>query len=83
MLKDELLVLWKTLSDYLSKGFIKVSNSPTTTPILFAKKPGNRLCFYIDYCILNSADLVHARYKCCLANNWYWLSGDSLPICIY
>ena len=53
MSKDELLILRKTLSDYLSKGFIKVSNNLITTLILFVKKPGGGLRFYIDYWALN------------------------------
>ena len=38
MSKDELLVLRKTLLDYLSKGFIKVSNNFTIALIFFTKK---------------------------------------------
>ena len=53
MSKDELLVLRKTLSDYLSKGFIRVSNSPAAAPVLFAKKPGGGLRFCVDYRALN------------------------------
>ena len=43
MSKDELLVLQKTLLDYLSKGFIRVSNSLAVALVLFAKKPGEGL----------------------------------------
>jgi hypothetical protein len=53
MSKDELLVLRKTLSDYLGKGFIRVSNSPAAAPVLFAKKPGGGLRFCVDYRALN------------------------------
>ena len=53
MSKDELLVLRKILSDYLSKGFIRVSNSSAAAPVLFAKKPGGGLRFYVDYRALN------------------------------
>jgi hypothetical protein len=53
MSKDELLVLRKTLSDYLSKGFIKVSNSLVTALVLFAKKPRRGLRFCVDYRALN------------------------------
>ena len=49
MSKDELLVLQKILLDYLSKGFIRVSNSLAAAPVLFAKKPGGGLRFYVDY----------------------------------
>jgi hypothetical protein len=40
---NELLVLHKTLTEYLSKGFIQVSNSPTTALVLFVQKPGGGL----------------------------------------
>jgi reverse transcriptase-like protein/integrase-like protein/chromodomain-containing protein len=53
MSKDELLVLRKTLSDYLEKGFIRVSNSPAAAPVLFVKKPGGGLRFCVDYRALN------------------------------
>ena len=53
MSKDELLVLQKILSDYLSKGFIRVSNSPVVALVLFAKKPGGGLWFCVDYRALN------------------------------
>ena len=50
---DELLVLRKTLTEYLDKGFIRVSNSPATAPILFVRKPGGGLRFCVDYRALN------------------------------
>ena len=53
MSKDELLVLRKTLLDYLSKGFIRVSNSLAVALVLFAKKPGGGLWFCVDYYALN------------------------------
>ena len=54
MSRDELLLLRKTLNDLLSKGFIRVSNSPAAAPILFLKKPGGGLRFCVDYRALNS-----------------------------
>ena len=54
MSRDELLVLRKTLTDYLEKGFIRVSSSPAGAPVLFAKKPGGGLRFCVDYRALNS-----------------------------
>jgi hypothetical protein len=39
----------KINSKYLSKGFIKVSLLPIAVPIIFIKKPGGGLYFYIDY----------------------------------
>ena len=53
MSRDELLVLRKTLTDLLDKGFIRVSNSPAAAPVLFVKKPGGGLRFCVDYCGLN------------------------------
>ena len=46
MSREELLVLRKTLTDLLKKGWIRPSNSATAAPVLFAKKPngGLRLC---------------------------------------
>jgi hypothetical protein len=35
MSRDELLVLRKTLIEYLDKGFIRVSNSPASILVLF------------------------------------------------
>ena len=46
---DELLVLRKTLTEYLDKGFIRVSNSPAAAPVLFVRKPGGGLRFCVDY----------------------------------
>ena len=53
MSKDQLLVLCKTLTELLDNGFIRVSNSPAAAPVIFVKKPGRGLRFYIDYCQLN------------------------------
>ena len=40
---EELLVLRKTLTKLLNKGFIRVSNSPAAAPVLFAKQPSRKL----------------------------------------
>lgn len=53
MSRDELLVLRKTLTEFLDKGFIRVSNSPASAPILFVRKPGGGLRFCVDYRGLN------------------------------
>ena len=45
MLREELLLLRKTLNGLLAKGFIRVSASPAAAPILFVKKPGGGLRF--------------------------------------
>jgi hypothetical protein len=48
----------KRIKDYvtthLSKGFIIISSAPYTAPILFVKKPGGGIRFYIDYRKLNT-----------------------------
>jgi len=52
--KEELLVLRKTITELLDKGFIRASNSPVASPVLFVKKPGGGLRFCVDYRKLNS-----------------------------
>ncbi|KAI1005871.1 hypothetical protein K3495_g2355 [Podosphaera aphanis] len=54
MSRDELLVLRKTLTDYLNKGWIRASSSLGGTPVLFVKKPGGGLIFCADYRALNA-----------------------------
>ncbi|KAI0999275.1 hypothetical protein K3495_g8919 [Podosphaera aphanis] len=51
--RDGLLVLRKTLTELLYKGFIRVSNSPAAAPVLFVREPGGGLRFYVDYRGLN------------------------------
>jgi hypothetical protein len=53
MLKNELLVLWKTLTNLLNKGFICVNSSPAAAPVLFVRKPDRGLRFCVDYQGLN------------------------------
>jgi hypothetical protein len=53
MSRDKLLVLRKTLTEYLDKGFIRVNSSLATIPVLFIRKPGGGLWFCIDYQGLN------------------------------
>jgi hypothetical protein len=54
MSREELLVLKKTLTDLLDKGWILASSSIAEAPVLFVKKPGKRLYFYVDYRALNA-----------------------------
>ena len=54
MSRDELLVLRKTLTEHLDKGFIRASSSPAAAPVLFAKKPRGGLRFCVDYRALNA-----------------------------
>ena len=53
MSREELLVLRKTLTELLDKGFIRVSHSPAAAPVLFVRKPGGGLRFCVDYRALN------------------------------
>jgi hypothetical protein len=50
---DELLVLRRTLTEYIDKGWIRVSNSPAAALVLFVRKPGGGLRFCVDYRALN------------------------------
>ncbi len=49
MSRDELLVLKKYLEYNFCKEFIYASTSSTASPVLFVKKPGERLRFCVDY----------------------------------
>ena len=53
MSRDELLVLKKYLEDNLRKGFIRPSTSVAALLVMFARKLGGGLCFYVDYYSLN------------------------------
>ena len=39
--------------EFLDKNFIYINSFLVVTPILFAKKLGRGLYFYINYCVLN------------------------------
>lgn len=54
MSREELLVLRKTLTDLLNKGWIRPSSSSAAAPVLFAKKPSGGLRFCVDYRGLNA-----------------------------
>ncbi|KAI1001982.1 hypothetical protein K3495_g6222 [Podosphaera aphanis] len=54
MSRNELLVLRKTLTDHLERGWIRASTSPGGAPELFVKKPGGGLRFCVDYRALNA-----------------------------
>jgi hypothetical protein len=54
MSREELLVLRKTLTDLLDKGWIRASSSAAEAPVLFVKKPGERFRFCVDYWALNA-----------------------------
>jgi hypothetical protein len=38
----------------LNKGYICVSSLLTSALVLFVKKPGGKLCFYINYKVFNA-----------------------------
>jgi hypothetical protein len=52
--RKELLILRKTLTDLLDKGWIRASSSAAGAPVLFVKKPGKRLRFCVNYRALNA-----------------------------
>jgi hypothetical protein len=54
IIRDELLVLRRTLLDLLDKGFIQASSLPTRSLVLFVRKPRGRLRFCVDYRALNA-----------------------------
>jgi hypothetical protein len=53
IMQEELLVLRKTLTKLLDKGFIWVSNSPAAALVLFAKQLSRKLQFCVNYQALN------------------------------
>jgi hypothetical protein len=54
MSREELLVLKKTLTDLLDKGWIRASSLAAGAPVLFVKKPGKGLRFCVNYRALNA-----------------------------
>jgi hypothetical protein len=61
MFREELLVLKKTLTDLLNKGWIQASSLAAEAPVLFVKKPGKRFRFCVNYRALN-AIIFQNRY---------------------
>jgi hypothetical protein len=53
MSREELLVLRKTLTNYIDKGWICASNLPAADPVPFVKKPGGGIWMCVDYQVLN------------------------------
>jgi hypothetical protein len=53
MTKEKLLMLRKTLTNHLDKGWIRVSKSPAGASVLFVKKPDDGLRFCVNYWKLN------------------------------
>jgi hypothetical protein len=54
---EELQILYDWLDENLWKGFIRLSSSSVTSPILFVKKPGGGLRLCIDYRALNEVSV--------------------------
>jgi hypothetical protein len=52
--REELLVLRKTLTNLLNKGWIRASSLAAEAPVLFVKKPEERFHFCVDYRALNA-----------------------------
>ncbi len=53
MMREKLLMLWKTLTELLNKQFIWVSNSFAAAFVLFIQKSEDELWFCVNYCDLN------------------------------
>jgi hypothetical protein len=53
MSREKLLVLKKTLTDLLNKGWIRASSSTAEASVLFVKKLGKKLRFCVNYWVLN------------------------------
>jgi hypothetical protein len=54
MSEEELRACKQYIDDNLSKGFITASSTPYTSPVLFVRKQGGGLWFYVDYRKLNA-----------------------------
>ena len=61
MSQDELKMIKKYLEEHLSKGFIRASSSPVTSPVLFARKLEGGLRFCVNYRQLNAMTIKN-RY---------------------
>ena len=53
MSTEELEIVKQYLINNLYKGFIKLSQAPYASPVLFVKKPNRSLQFCINFCKLN------------------------------
>lgn len=52
--RDELLIFRKTQTDFLSKGWLRLSSSAAAVPVTFTKKPNRGLRFYVDHSVFNA-----------------------------
>ena len=79
MLRKELIVLRKTLTELLDKNFIRASSSLASAPVLFVKKPRGGLHFCVDYRGLNAITrkdryplpLIHKTLRSLLKAKWF------------
>ena len=71
MSREELLVLRKTLTDLLKKGWIQPSSSHAASPVLFAQKPNGGLRLCVDYRGLNAITTPN-RYPLPLFKETLW-----------
>ena len=53
MIREELLILWRTLIELLNKNFIRVSDFSTVFSVLFIRKSNKDLRFCVSYHSLN------------------------------
>ena len=61
MSQGKFQILKKFLDKNLTKNFIRTNSSPTTSPILFARKPGKKFCFCVNYKAFNTITMKN-RY---------------------
>ena len=54
MSREELLVLRKTLTSHMEKGWIRASSSSTSALVLFVRKTNGDLRFCCDYRAINA-----------------------------
>ena len=72
--KDKLLVVKKYINEYLNKGFICFSISLVAAPILFAKKLGGGIWFYINYRGFNTITIKNWYPVLLIYKTFKWLS---------
>src|SRR5205823_1107950 len=77
--RKKLIVFRKTFMELLNKGFVRVSNFPAGAPVLFIKKPGGGLRFYVNYRRLNAITrknrypfpLIHETLRFLAKAKWF------------
>ena len=74
MSKKELEALKKYVEEELSKGFIRLSRSPTAAPVLFTKKSNGDIRLFIDYRGLNDITIKNRGETPLISETLAWLS---------